>query len=290
MQLKNRYYPYPVITEDGEYYEDSSFSSRVLEYQNEGYNFKLKMLAELKDNQLLEMVQKDEVIYAHHIECPQTCYRRVFCTKDAVTEIMLKDSDINGLVQVCSFLVANKDIERYSNESFAADYRGWKFNIEKGCFLAIGNQSNIQLDKLRDDLSSTSSIFSIVKNTDPLANTMNVNLGQKKITILLPEETYNRYCIVQDGVDMQPIMHSMIIVPALIYVFAELREAGDQLFEYENYRWYRGLKKACQKLNIILDEETLKSVDILRISQLLLNTPLTKAVEYCALGDEIYED
>ena len=281
MQLKSKYYPYPVIVEDGEYYEGSSFTSNILEYTNEGYNFRIKIEAKLKDDQLLEMIERGDVLYSHHIECPQTYYRHVFCTKNPITEIVLKDTEVNGLVQVCSFVIANKHLDRYTNNSFSSDYRGWKFNIDKGCFMAIGNQNNIQIDKLRDDLANTTSIFSIVKNTDPLADTMKVNLSSTKIIILLPEETYKRYINIQNSVE---------IVPVLIYVFSELREADEQLYEYENYRWFRGLKKACNKINIILDEQSLKSMDIMRTSQLLLNSPLIKAIENCTLGDDVYED
>ena len=38
MQLRNRFYPYPVIVEGGDYYADSSFSSDV-EQEKEGYNY-----------------------------------------------------------------------------------------------------------------------------------------------------------------------------------------------------------------------------------------------------------
>ena len=288
MQLRNRYYPYPVIVEGGDYYENSEFSSSVNQ-EMEGYDAKITITVELNDTLLLQKIEQGEVVYAHHIECPQTCYRRVIKTKEKVKDILLKDKDVNGIVQICSFVIAEKDIDKYTNESLAADYRGWKFNIEKGCILAIGNQYNVRINKIRDDLANTSSIFSIVPNADQTENNLLVDLGQQKIVISLPEKTYQQYYNIQGYIDIQPAMHSMIIVPALVYVFSELRST-ENLEEMEYYRWYRSLKKACNGIGINIDEEGLKKMDLFKVAQQLLNSPISKAIEYSAMGGGIYED
>lgn len=288
MQLRNRYYPYPVIVEGGDYYDNSEFSSSVNQ-EMEGYDAKITITVELNDTLLLQKIEQGEVVYAHHIECPQTCYRRVIKTKEKVKDILLKDKDVNGIVQICSFVIAEKDIDKYTNESFAADYRGWKFNIEKGCILAIGNQYNVRINKIRDDLANTSSIFSIVPNADQTENNLLVDLGQQKIVISLPEKTYQQYYNIQGYIDIQPAMHSMIIVPALVYVFSELRST-ENLEEMEYYRWYRSLKKACNGIGINIDEEGLKKMDLFKVAQQLLNSPISKAIEYSAMGGGIYED
>ena len=288
MQLRNKYYPYPVIVEDGGYYENSNFTS-TFEQVMEGYNVKLTVTVAFDDVLLLQKIAQGEAIYAHHIECPQTCYRRVIKTKEKVKEILLKDTDVNGIVQVCSFVIAEKAIEKYTNESFAADYRGWKFNIEKGCILAIGNQYNVRINKVRDDLANTSSIFSIVPNTDQTESNVLVDLGQQKIVITLPEKTYQQYYNVQGYIDIQPVMHSMIIVPALVYAFSELR-ITDDLEGMEYYRWFRALKKSCDGIGVNLDAEGLKTMDSFKVAQQLLNGPIAKAIEYSAMGGGIYED
>lgn len=289
MQLRNRIYPYPVLMSGGDYYNNSHFSTKVSQ-TIEGYNVKLCFSVDLNDERLLELIKKGDALYVHHIECSQTCFRKIIKTKDNDYVYVLKDTDVNGLVQVCSFIVANTDIENYTNSSFSADYRGWKFNIEKGCILAIGNQYSIRINKQKDDLKNTSSIFSVVKSMDPTDTVMSVDLGQQKIVITLPQTTYNQYSSIQSYVDIQPVMHSLLIIPSLSYVFAELRTSGDQLFEYEDYRWFRGLKKACKDIGIILDEEGLTSLDILKVSQLLLDSPIIKAIAFCSIEGGEYED
>ena len=288
MQLRNKYYPYPVIVEDGGYYEGSSFSTELFQ-EMDGYNIKISLVSDLKDDTLLDLVNQGTVAYAYHVECPQTCYRKVIKSHNNSIDFVLNDTDVNGIVQICSFLVAEKDIDKYTNESFAPEYKGFKFNIEKGCILAIGSQYNIRVNKIKDDLANTSSIFSIVPNKDNTESNILVDWGQQKIVVKLPEITYQQYYNVQNYVDIQPLMHSMVIIPALIYVFSELKTMDD--FEgMEYYRWFRSLRKACEAINVILDGEGIKKIDCLKVSQQLLNSPIIKAVEYTAMGGGIHED
>ena len=289
MRLRNRFYSYPVLVEGSDYYLNSSFSSTVGQVM-EGYNVRLTFEATLTDARLLEMIDNGDAIYLHHLECPQTCFRTAVRTKERHFELVLKDVDVNGIVQVCSFVIAARDIEKYTNESFSADYRGWKFNIEKGCVMAVGNQYDIRIEKQRDDLANTASIFSIVKNVDPSDTMVSIDLRQQKIVITLPSVTYNQYVSIQNYLDVQPVMHSMLIIPAISYALTELRRAGDQIYEFEDNRWFRGLKKACSAIGITLDEESLKSMDVIKVPQLLLDSPISKAIAYCSIGGAVYED
>lgn len=288
MRLRNKYYPYPVVVEGGDYYDGSSFSSSVVQSMD-GYNIKLSISAELNDDLLCQMIDKNEVCYAHHIECSQTCYRRIFKTQEAKLDLLLNDTDIDGEVQVCSFIMANKDIADYKNESFSADYHDIPFDIEKGCILAVGNQFNIMVNKIRDDLANTSSIFTISPNKEPDETNILVDYSQQKIIVKLPEETFHQYCNIQELIDIQPVMHSMIIVPALTYVLSVL-QLSESLDEWENHRWYRSLRKACRNMGINIEGEQLREMDIFNTAQQLLNSPIVKAIDFSAKGGGTYED
>ena len=289
MQIRNKYYPYPVIIEGGNYYVNSEFSSEVEQYMD-GYNVKLLIKTFLKNNELEKMINSGEVDIVHHIECPQTCFRKIVKTHEYEITTVLMDTDVNGIVQVCTFLVAAKELEKYTNASFSNDYKGFKFNIEEGCVLAIGNSYQVRINKIKDDLANASSIFSIVPSQEPLDTAMKVELSAQKIIISLPEKSYHQYYNIQGYLEVQPVMHSMIIIPALVYVFSELRMSVDQLYEYEDYRWFRSLKKTCENMNIVIDEENLKNLEILKVSQQLLNGPLAKAIEYFSIEGDGYED
>lgn len=161
MQLRSKYYTYPVITEDADFYIDSSFTSNV-EQVLDGYNIRLKLKAELVNPELEERLKSEEVMIAHHIECTQTCFRKLVLTNEYNKDCVLRDGEVNGVVQICTFLVANKSIDKYTNSLFAPDFRGFRFDIDRGCILAVGNQINLRINKIRDDLANTSSIFRLV--------------------------------------------------------------------------------------------------------------------------------
>lgn len=289
MKLRHKYYPYPVLIKDGEYYTDSNFSVSISQ-SLDGYNVKIVLEAFLDNQELQNLIDKRVVSYLYHIECPQTCLRRIVRSNEKKTELLLQDKEVNGEIQICSFIVACETIEKYTNESFAPDFRGWKFNIEKGCVMAIGEEYSIIVNKLRDDFKDTSSIFSIVKDLNPNACNMQVDMGKPKLIISLPEKTYYQYMNIQNNVGIQPVMHQMVIIPALVFVISELKNAKDQLYEYEGLRWYRSLSKACSGIGISLDPESIENINSLNVAQQLLNNPIITGIDYHATYGGSYED
>lgn len=288
MQLRNKYYTYPVITEDADFYEDSSFSSDV-EQLLDGYNIKLKLKAEVVNPELEEMLKREEVMFAHHIECTQTCFRRLILTNETKKECILRDGEVNGVVQVCSFLVANKNIEKYSNKLFTPDFRGFRFDIERGCIMAVGSQINLRINKIRDDLANTSSIFSIIPSRDETITNIKVDTSGNKIVIMIPQETFSIYSNMSNSLDIQPVMHSMLIIPSLVYALTEVKESRSHLYDFEDYRWYRSLRKAAEKMNMSFNEDSLENMEPFDFAQKLMDSPIPKAVNYLR-GDYDEED
>ncbi len=288
MQLRSKYYTYPVITEDADFYEDSLFSSDV-EQLLDGYNVKLKLKAELVNPELEEMLKREEVMFAHHIECTQTCFRRLILTNETEKECILRDGEVNGVVQVCSFLVANKNIEKYSNKLFAPDFRGFRFDIERGCIMAVGSQINLRINKIRDDLANTSSIFSIIPSRDETITNIKVDTSGNKIVIMIPQETFSIYSNMSNSLDIQPVMHSMLIIPSLVYALTDVKESRSHLYDFEDYRWYRSLRKAAEKMNMSFNEDSLENMEPFDFAQKLMDSPIPKAVNYLR-GDYDEED
>ena len=288
MRLRSKYYPYPVIIENGGYYEKSTFVTK-LTHVMDGFNIKLTIETELQDTKLNEMLNNGDIVYAHHIECPQTCYRCLVKTREPISNILIKDTDVSGIVQICSFVISNKFIEKYENDCFSADYRGFKFNIEKGCVLAVGNQYEIRINRIRDDFSGADSIFSVVPNLDRSENNILVDTSQQKIIIKIPERTYQQYYNIQNYIDIQPVLHSSIIVPALMYVLSFI-QGQENVGDMEYYRWFRMLKKACEKISVTLDDDNINQIDIFKVSQQLMESPIIKAIDFMAIGGGVYED
>ncbi len=288
MLIKHKYYPYPVVAEGNDSYVDTVFSSDA-DISKEGYNIKFILKAGINNDTINNLINEGKILFVHHIECPQTCYRTVVTSNENEKVFIVHESKLNGTVQICTMLVAMVDISGYKNEAFSSDYRGFGFNIEKGCVLGIGQQINVDINKEKEDLENTASIFSIVPIFDPEATVMLVNTNDKrKIIIKIPEKTYNRYKNLSMNLELQPVMHSMIIIPALIQVFNELKMHRSELYMYEEYKWFKGLKKACKKIDKDLDENSLDAIDSYEIAQLLMDSPTIKALKFlseCNGGD-----
>lgn len=286
MQIKNKYYPYPVIAAGNDSYEDTSFTSDA-DYAIDAHNVKLVLCAETDNQMLNDMIKQGSVKYAHHIECQQTCFRKLVLTDEKMHEEIIHESMLNGLVQVCTFLMANEDLVGYANPNFTKDYRGIKFNLDRGCVMAIGSQINITINKDKEDLSRTSSIFSIRRDHDPAHTELHVSTTGEKIVVLIPEKTCNQYLNLSNQALFVPVLHAMVVMPALMQVLVELKEAArrDELYNYENVRWYRGLKKTAEKLQIKFDREALSQINAFKVAQQFLDTPVVKALANICSGD-----
>lgn len=296
MQLRNRFYPYPVLAVGNDSYRLGSFTSE-LKQTKEGHNIRVMIETQLNDDSLLKMITNCDAEIVYHFECPKTCLRYAIGTNDFVFEHLLKSTDVDGQLQICSFVIAKKDIKKYSNDNFAENYEGLTFDLDKGAILAIGDQYNIYITKTKEDLSNEKSIFSIVPNRDINETNMLVNYPSDgtKIVIKLPEKTHKQYNAISQRMDIQPLLHQMIIVPALIYTFAELKHdcfAGD-FYQNEEKKWFRALRKACEKIGVRLDEENIENIDSFKVAQQLLDSPIVRGIEYCIFsreGDGLDED
>ena len=80
--------------------------------------------------------------------------------------------------------------------------------------MAVGNQINLRVNKIKDDLTNTASIISIIPNMDETVTNIVVNTSGNKIVIAVPQETYSIYSNMSSSIDIQPCMHSMLFIPA----------------------------------------------------------------------------
>ena len=139
-------------------------------------------------------------------------------------------------------------------------------------------------------MENTSSIFSIVPNLDPNETIINVDISstKPKIVIHIPVKGCNIYKNLSSNLELQSIMHSMIIVPALVQVFEELKATRFELYNYNdrNCPWFKALTKACRNLKIELNEQSLENLDSYRTAQLLMDSPTMRALSYLAGGTD----
>lgn len=162
MLIRNKYFPYPVIAKGNESYATATFTSDV-DYEKNGYYVKFILKASSNNDVINELIESKKASYVHHFECVQTCYRHAVITQEEKDVFQIHQSELNGAVQISTVIVANEDLKGYKNPDFSADYKGFSFNIKRGCLLAIGGCVEIELNKQKDELENTSSIFPLFR-------------------------------------------------------------------------------------------------------------------------------
>lgn len=287
MLIRHKYYPYPVVAKGSDSYVDTEFSTDVTPVY-EGYNVKFILTASINNDEINQLISSGKAAFAFHFECAQTCFRKVITTDDNQKEVLIHQKNLSGIVQVCAVIVALEDINNYKNDKFSADYKGIPFNISKGCILAIGSQFSFDIQKEKDELENADSIFTIVPIKDDSSIALEVETaGTKKITIRIPQASYNIYKRMSNNLILQPLMHSMIIVPALVEVLDELKSAGENFYIYEDCRWYKSLNNTYKKLfGKMLDQEELSTINSFYTAQILMDSPIVKALDNLVVTEE----
>ena len=279
MDIRYKMFPYPVLAYFSDDYRDSKFDV-LIEPSKDGYNLKLDFLATLKNPQLQDLITAGKAKYVYHLECAQTGFREVVETQDKVVSRTLSYKRVCGKLKICPFIVAMTDIEGYTNEAFHEDYAGFSFNIEAGCVLALGKQVNADIEKEIDDLSNIPSIFSIIKNLDESQTQMIVETESQKITIQIPEKDFGYYALVDKGLVMRPVLHSMVVVPALIYALSELKyQPANERYENEGKAWYRVIRRVLsERFSIDIESQAFEAINPVELAQRLVNEPLHDAL------------
>lgn len=286
MELKYRLYPHPVLWDAFDDYKTSHFNSEI-KFNPIVKRIQIACSFDVDNSEMCELLKREEIEFVAHIECPLTSYRTILCTSSESVECEIKESELNGKVSICTFIVAKTDIEAYINSDFNDDYEGISFRISKGAILAIGKQEQFRINKNTDELATLPSIFSIVKKETQKRIGMQVDVESEKIIIGLNKVDFTNYQIICRMPALNSVMHSSLIFPALVYTFEQLK---DNCEEYEDHRWYKSIVTIFKKYNVNFDNELLHTKTSIEIAQTLLDIPIERALASLISFNNVEED
>ena len=287
MDIRYKLYPHPVLSSISDDYKTNiSFTCDVKQGIRELIFF---MNAKTNDAGILSLIKADKAEYAYHIECPLTSFRMMVQSSNPFIMKYIPERNLNGQVSVCCFIIAKENLAGYKNANFNADYADLSFDIDRGSILGIGGPCSINVTKETDDLAKIPSIFSICRSADNSDASMRINVDGDKIAIILNSADFQSYKVMTSMPVMISVFHSMIIMPALIYVFEMLRREG--VDEYMSKRWCRGLQKALARSQVALNAETLENIPSFELAQKILDLPVNRALrDISTVGENESED
>ena len=281
MEIKYKLYPYPVLSSYSNDYETGNFDVTI-DVVRDGYDLRIDFLATLTCQSLQDCIKQGVAKYVYHLECAQTGFRKVIQTEEVSKVYRLLSKVVNGKLQICPFIVAVNDLKSYTSQDFHEEYKGVAIDIEAGCVMAVGKMVTVDISKDIDDLANIPSIFNISKNPDESCKQMLVDMSQRKIIIKLPLNDFYSCKALNATPLAQPILSSLTVVPALVYVLEELRALPIQeRSENSDTLWYKVLSKALiTQFDCDIESEEFNNQNCLELAQKLINNPVTDAFTF----------
>ena len=283
MEIKYKLYPYPVLwNKNDDYKMPSEFSAEIKTEEN-FKNTKLKIKFFLKDKEIEKLIRENKAEYVVHIEGTRTYFRDFISTRE--TEITYDLKDRLGKLEINFFILAKQDIRGYRNDNFNEDYSSEAFNLKKGNIIAIADGYRFDIEKNDDELGKISSIFSICKKETVEQTGMTVDMSYEKIRIGLNITDYVNYSQLSQNPNKVDSVNSIIIFPALIYIFEQLKKDFTET-DYTEYKWFRALENIFKKNGQELNKELLENEISIDLAQRVLNYPIERAFNSLTNEDE----
>lgn len=278
MNITKRLYTYPVLSEERDDYVDSIFDAEVQYKMNGVNNLQFDFDIEMDNKDLQRMILAGDAEYVIHIECANTSFRTAIHDISNHVSKEIPIGRINGRIEIIVLIATKKDVSHFVNSKWDDDYQGLSFELSKGSILAYKNIPVIDIVKNYEEFNSASSIFKVYKRLTSEPKPMEIDLPTAQIGIgvgLQEYEIYSRFC---DKEELQPILNSMMIFPALVYVFEELKQENG-IDNYSGRNWYVSLSKAYEKRGIDLADELLNSDKTsVQLAQEAMELPLNAAL------------
>jgi hypothetical protein len=280
MQIKPRSYPHPVLTHFGDDIVNSIFMPVVTVKGNKNA-YAFDAVFKTNNADLLLLVEQKKARYAVHVECTQTRYRNIFKSEADKFTFDIPSNMLDGRVEVTSFILASKPLEKYRNDCFHPDYTKLTFRVRKGDTLAVGHDREFTAEKKSDPLRKVPSIFSIVPSDETDATGMDIDTSGPKVRITLSRSNFDAYTTLKADQSLHPMLSAAVIVPALVTVIDEIRRATSEgtIDGYADRSWFMVVARRLRELGI--DPENADSFleSSLRIAHELVGQPLAASLE-----------
>ena len=273
MNINNIALPYPVLSHRDDIRPPLSEDwSRSEVIQEEKY-YCFKITLKHDNEEIQQLIDRDDAEYACEIECPRTFYRKYHTSQEPHFDIRISKHDVCGYINFSCVVVVKNFIKDYRNQGFHPDYDGISFDMEPGNLLVAFPNFSYNIDIRYDSLQNAGTFMQLRENGDKKETLTKFDITGDKIDIVLPNNLYQTYAqqIPQGNKDYMSIIHSSLVCNALSYALLRIQDYPDTLWARTlRYRLRNDKKLACFSLD---EENGIATDEIPELAQVLLGNP-----------------
>lgn len=264
MKVNAKSYPHPVLGNG----DDLGGIFRVeMTYELSRDAVTLNPVFVLKNAGIEELIKKNRASFVAEVECRSTFYRRSFSTRNLSEKISIPAKLLRERVTVNFSVCADQDMRGYKPTDAHSDFSGASpFELEAGDILAVVGQISFTADKSFDPLRPPVSSFMSIREGSHHEGPMQLDYESEKVTIILSKADWKEYLGVRGQKPVQGILHSAIVLPALVGAICKVQSGAD---DCHDMNWYG-------RLDSILDAKSLKDKDPFEAAQIILENPASR--------------
>lgn len=272
MANPDKLFTHPVLSSDNDDYSDSFFDLE-LKVENVFRESRLKFDIKLINDDLNQLINDGKAVILIKIDCPFTCFRFPIITTDKQSEKCISSSQLSGKVTVVAYIVAKDNIKGFTSNYFNDDYSGITFDFSKGDILAESSMLKFDVPKVNQNIDDSPSIITIQEDEKLNGRPAEVRLDDDLIAIRMGTEEFSNYNLLYKQPQMRNVIFSMIVIPALMTVFATLKHDGPE--NYYTKRWFNVISKSMgSEITMNEDRIDFKDYSSFELAQLSLSNPL----------------
>lgn len=242
MLNSNVSYPYPLLRETPEDFNESFFNSNM-EVLRENQGFRIIPHFSVNNKQICHLLEKGMLSYALQIQCRSTYYRSIEYIKLG-EDLFLQSGLLHDLVELVPCIIAMQEISEYHIDDFVPAYKNDSFKLNKNDVVGIGGKVTFRAYYKADAVKKANSILTV--NSDENAERIHVELNHPNINVFLPKDQYDSYMKAGTSTKDQIILlNAVISVPAIAWAISwiDLDDNND----YSDYAWYMTLRAQLEK-------------------------------------------
>jgi hypothetical protein len=243
MNIANRLYAYPVLSEETDDYIDRFFTAEMDRTLSGVEEMEFDFTFNTDSETIGKLIETKYAEYMIHVECSQTAYRRAHRSRANIISFEIPLKKVSGKVEFVAFVVLRKDIKGFSSKEWSEDFDGLTFDLPKGTILAYQNMDSLTITKDFEEFTNPNSIISVVKIHSAEQIPAEVNLEADHIQIRMYEKDYDEYFRMSNNLETQELVNASTVLPALVYAFEELKNE-DTYEKFSTRNWLMSLEKA----------------------------------------------